>query len=232
MTTRAITFYGSTVGKKAVMAVTGLVGFGYLVGHMAGNLLVFAGPAAINAYADFLHHSPVLLWGTRAVLTVSIILHLHCAFTLWGRNNDARPRSYYQRKDLATNYAALTMRYGGVLLLAFIIYHILHLTWGMTGHIGYEFEPGNVYNNVVLGFMHPAVAGFYIVAMCALGLHLYHGIWSLTQSLGLDHPKYNSLRQQAAIVGTLVVVLGMVSIPISVQTGVLMPVPAEGVAGE
>ncbi len=228
MTTRAITFYGSTVGKKVVMAVTGLVGLGYLVGHMTGNLLVFAGPAAINAYANFLHHSPALLWGTRAVLTISIILHVHCAFSLWSRNNEARPRSYYQRKDLATNYAALTMRYGGVLLLAFVIYHLLHLTWGMTGHIGYEFDEANVYNNIVLGFMHPAVAGFYILSMCALGMHLYHGIWSLTQSLGLDHPKYNQLRQQAAIVGTLVVVLGFVSVPISVQTGVLTPVAVEG----
>lgn len=225
MTTRAITFYGSTVGKKVVMAITGLVGFGYLVGHMTGNLLAFRSPEAINAYAQFLHSSPGILWGTRAILVASILLHVHCAFVLWSRNNEARPRSYYQRKDLATNYAALTMRYGGVVLLAFIIYHLLHLTWGFTGHIGYEFDEHDVYNNLVLGFMHPAVAGVYIIAQCALGLHLYHGIWSLTQSVGLDHPKYNALRQRAAVLGTLLVVLGFVAVPISVQTGVLQPVP-------
>lgn len=227
MTTRAITFYGSTVGKKAVMAITGLIGFGFLVGHMSGNLLVFAGPEALNAYSNFLRNSLPILWTTRVVLTVAVLLHIHCAFSLWGRNNDARPRSYYQRKDLATNYAALTMRYGGLVLLLFIIYHLLHLTWGFTGHIGYEFDHANVYNNLVIGFQHPAVAGFYIVAQCALGMHLYHGIWSLTQSLGADHPKYNALRQRAAIAGTLLVVLGFVSIPISVQTGVLQPVPPE-----
>lgn len=227
MTTRAITFYGSTIGKKVVMAITGLIGFGFLVGHMTGNLLVFAGPAALNAYSNFLHGSLPLLWGTRLVLTAAVALHVHCAFSLWGRNNDARPRSYYQRKDLATNYAALTMRYGGLVLLLFVIYHLLHLTWGFTGHIGYEFDENNVYNNLVIGFQHPAVAGFYIVAQCALGMHLYHGIWSLTQSLGADHPKYNALRQRAAIAGTLLVVLGFVVIPISVQTGVLQPVAPE-----
>jgi len=227
MTTRAITFYGSTIGKKVVMAVTGLIGLGFLVGHMTGNLLVFAGPAALNAYSNFLHASLPLLWGTRIVTIVAVVLHVHCAFSLWGLNNQARPKSYYQRKDLATNYAALTMRYGGVLLLLFIVYHLLHLTWGYTGHIGYEFDENNVYNNLVLGFQHPAVAGFYIIAQCALGMHLYHGIWSLTQSLGADHPKYNKLRQRASVAGTLLVVLGFVSIPISVQTGVLQPVAPE-----
>ena len=227
MTTRATTFYGTTIGKKVVMAITGLIGIGYLVGHMSGNLLVFAGPEALNAYSNFLRNSLPILWTTRVVVTVAVLLHIHCAFSLWGRNNEARPRSYYQRKDLATNYAALTMRYGGLILLLFIIYHLLHLTWGFTGHIGYEFDHENVYNNLVIGFQHPAVAGFYIIAQCALGMHLYHGIWSLTQSLGADHPKYNALRQRAAIAGTLLVVLGFVSIPISVQTGVLQPVPPE-----
>jgi succinate dehydrogenase / fumarate reductase cytochrome b subunit len=232
MTTRATTFYGTTIGKKVVMAITGLIGVGYLVGHMSGNLLIFAGPEAINAYANFLHTTPSLLWGTRLVLLASIILHVHCAFALWGRNNDARPRSYYQRKDLATNYAALTMRYGGLTLLAFIIYHLLHLTWGQTSHIGYEFDPHNVYNNLVLGFQNPMVAGFYILAQALLGMHLYHGIWSLTQTLGADHPKYNPLRSAASAGLTLIIVLGFVSVPISVLTGVLEPVPDAGVVAE
>lgn len=227
MTTTAITFYGSTIGKKVVMAVTGLIGFGFLVGHMAGNLLTFAGPAAINAYSNFLHGNLALLWGTRLVMTAAIILHVHCAFALWGRNNEARPRSYYQRKDLATNYAALTMRYGGLVLLLFVVYHLLHLTWGVEQVSGHEFDPDNVYNNIVHGFSNPAIAGFYVVAQIALGMHLYHGIWSLTQTVGADHPKYNALRQRISIAGTLVVVLGFVSVPISVQTGVLRPVAPE-----
>jgi succinate dehydrogenase / fumarate reductase cytochrome b subunit len=160
----------------------------------------------------------------------SIILHVHCAFSLWGRNNDARPRTYYQRKDLATNYAALTMRYGGLVLLAFIIYHLLHLTWGQTAMIGYEFDPNNCYNNLVLGFQNPIVSGFYILAMGALGMHLYHGIWSLTQTLGADHPKYNPLRSAASAAITLVIVLGFISVPISVLTGTLEPMATDNAA--
>jgi succinate dehydrogenase / fumarate reductase, cytochrome b subunit len=226
MTARAITFYESTIGKKVTMAVTGLIGFGFLVGHMLGHLIAFKGAEPYNAYAHFLKNSGGLLWGTRLVLLVAIALHVHCVFALWGRNNEARPRSYYQRKDLATNYAALTMRYGGLVLLLFIVYHLAQFTWGIeavTGGIPYD--PENPYNNMVIGFQSPVISGFYILAMAALGMHLYHGIWSLTQTLGADHPKYNALRQQAAIAATLVVVLGFVSVPVSVLSGVLEPVP-------
>jgi len=224
MSTRAVTFYGTTIGKKVVMAISGLIGFGFLVGHMAGNLKVFVGADSFNEYSAFIHNTPGLLWGTRVVLLGAIAAHVHAAFSLWSRNNDARPRSYAQRKDLATNYAALTMRYGGLVLLSFIIYHLLHLTVGMTSHLGYEFDPTNPFNNLVLGFSHPIVAGFYILAQCALGLHLYHGLWSLTQTLGGDHPKYNALRRSGAAGLTLVVILGFISIPISVLTGALEPV--------
>jgi succinate dehydrogenase / fumarate reductase, cytochrome b subunit len=225
MSTRAISFYGSTIGKKVVMAITGLIGVGFLLGHMTGHLLTFKGAGAYNEYAHFLQGLGALLWVARLTLLGAIVLHAHCAFSLWSRNNEARPRAYYQRKDLATNYAALTMRYGGVLLLLFLAYHIAHFTWGVTEPIdGVPFDPDNAYNNLVLSFQNPAIAGFYIVAMCALGMHLYHGIWSLTQSLGADHPKYNALRQRASIAGTLVVVLGFIVVPVSVQTGVLQPV--------
>ncbi len=229
MSTRAVTFYGTTIGKKVVMAISGLMGLGFLVGHMAGNLKVFAGADAFNEYAAFLHNTPGLLWSARTVLLAAIAAHVHAAFSLWSRNNDARPRSYARRKDLATNYAALTMRYGGLVLLSFILYHLLHLTVGMTTHLGYEFDPTNPFNNLVIGFSHPFVAGFYILAQCALGLHLYHGLWSLTQTLGADHPKYNALRSAGAAGLTLVIVLGFVSIPISVLTGNLVPVGAGAV---
>jgi succinate dehydrogenase / fumarate reductase cytochrome b subunit len=228
MTTRAITFYGTTIGKKVVMAVSGLIVVGWLLAHMIGNATIFAGPEAVNHYAALLRENPPILWGQRLLLIAALGSHIHAAFSLWSRNNDARPKAYYQRKDLATNYAALTMRYGGLVLISFIIYHILHLTIGMTGHLGYEFNPEDVYNNVVLGFSHPAVAGAYIIAQCALGMHLYHGIWSLTQTLGADHPKYNALRQGAAVAGTLIIILGFISIPISVLTGNLAPTEGAG----
>lgn len=230
MTTRAITFYESTIGKKVAMAVSGLVGFGFVIGHMTGHLLTFKSAQAYNDYAHFLQGLGGLLWLARFTLLAAVIVHIHCAFTLWSRNNQARPRAYYQRKDLATNYAALTMRYGGVLILLFLVYHIAHFTWGVTEPLdGVPFDPDNAYNNLVLSFQKPALAGFYILCMCALGMHLYHGIWSLTQSLGLDHPKYNKLRQGAAMVGSALIVLGFIAVPISVQTGVLLPVdPATG----
>lgn len=224
MATRAITFYGTTVGKKVAMAVSGLVVVLWLVLHMLGNVAIFAGREAYNQYASFLADRPPLLWGQRFVMLAAIGVHIHAAFALWARNSEARPRAYYQRKDLATNYAALTMRYGGMTLLAFIIFHLLHLTVGVTAPMGYEFVKGDVYNNVVLGFQRPGVAGFYILAQCALGMHLFHGVWSLTQTLGADHPKYNKLRQTVAAILTAVVVLGFVSIPLSVLTGTLQPV--------
>jgi succinate dehydrogenase / fumarate reductase, cytochrome b subunit len=229
MTARALTFYGSTIGKKVVMAITGLIGFGFIVGHMTGHLIAFKGALPYNQYAHFLKSTLPLLWGTRITLLVAIALHVHCVLSLWARNNEARPRSYYQRKDLATNYAALTMRYGGLFLLFFILYHLAQFTWGVaplaeaiTG--GVPYDPYNPYNNMIIGFQNPLIAGFYILAMLALGMHLYHGIWSLTQTLGAEHPKYNGLRKQASIVGTLIVVLGFLTVPISVLTGVLEPV--------
>jgi succinate dehydrogenase / fumarate reductase cytochrome b subunit len=221
MTTRALTFYGTTIGKKVAMAVSGLIVVGWLFAHMLGNVTIFAGPEAVNHYAALLRHNPPILWGQRIVVLVAIVLHMHAAFALWAVNNDARPRSYYQRKNLATDYAALTMRYGGITILLFIFYHLAHLTFGETQHLGYEFDPENVYANVVQGFAHPAVAGLYILAQCALAMHLYHGIWSLTQTLGVEHPKLDKLRKGAAVVLTLIIVLGFVSIPVAVQLGTL-----------
>src|SRR5688572_5990427 len=123
MTTRAISFYETTIGKKVAMATSGLVIVGWLVLHMLGNVAVFAGREAYNEYAAFLADRPPLLWGQRIVMLAAIVVHIHAAFSLWARNNEARPRAYHQRKDLATDYAALTMRYGGIVLLSFIIYH-------------------------------------------------------------------------------------------------------------
>jgi succinate dehydrogenase / fumarate reductase cytochrome b subunit len=223
MTTRALTFYGTTIGKKVAMAVSGLIVVGWLFAHMLGNITIFAGPEAVNKYAAILRENPPILWGQRIVMLAAIGVHIHAAFALWAVNNDARPRSYHQRKNQATDYAALTMRYGGITILLFIFYHIAHLTLGQTAHLGYEFDAQNVYANVVLGFSNPIVAGFYLLAQAALSLHLYHGIWSLTQTLGVEHPRFDKLRKGAAVALTAIIVLGFVSIPVAVQLGTLAP---------
>jgi succinate dehydrogenase / fumarate reductase cytochrome b subunit len=227
MTTRAMKFYATTIGKKVAMAVSGFVVVGWLVLHMLGHVAAFSGRTTYNEYAAFLADRPPLLWGQRLVLAIALVVHIHAAFSLWARNSDARPRDYARRKDLATNYAALTMRYGGLLLFAFIIFHVLTLTVGETEILGYEFVPGDVYNNMIIGFQNPLIVALYLVAMAALGMHLYHGIWSLTQTLGADHPKYNGLRQLIASGLTVLIVLGFMSVPISVLTGVLAPDPPE-----
>jgi succinate dehydrogenase / fumarate reductase cytochrome b subunit len=225
MTTRALSFYETTIGKKVAMAASGLIVVGWLVLHMLGHLAAFSGREIYNAYAAFLADRPPLLWGQRTVLAGALVLHIHAALSLWGRNSEARPRAYYQRKNLATNPAALTMRIGGLLLLSFIVYHVLTLTVGLTSHLGFEFVHGDVYNNLTLALGHPVVAGFYILAMVVLGMHLYHGIWSLTQTFGWDHPKYNSLRQWVSMGLMAIIVVGFAIIPISVLTGRLEPVP-------
>lgn len=219
MTTSTPTFYGSTIGKKVAMAVSGLVVVGWLLLHMLGNVTIFLGREAVNKYAAVLADNPPILWGQRIVVLMALGTHIHAALSLLSHNAKARPVNYRQRKDLATNYAALTMKYGGFTLLAYLVYHIAHLTLGITG----PFVQGDVYNNLVLGFQNPAVAGFYVLAQCALALHLFHGIWSLTQTLGVEHPKYNLVRVQAAAVLTAIIVGGFVSIPIAVQAGVLQP---------
>lgn len=196
MTTRAITLYGTTIGKKVAMAVSGLVVVGWLLAHMLGNITIFAGREAVNKYAAILADNPPLLWGQRIILLIALGTHIHAAISLVSRNAGARPVAYNRRKDLATNYAALTMKYGGFTLLAYILYHLAHLTLGVTG---LPFVKGDVYNNLVHGFQNPLVAGLYLVAQGALAMHLFHGIWSLTQTLGAEHPKYNALRKLSLI---------------------------------
>ncbi|MFT3921325.1 MAG: succinate dehydrogenase cytochrome b subunit [Myxococcales bacterium] len=222
MTTRVMTFYGTTIGKKVAMATSGLIVVGWVILHMLGHLGAFAGRDKYNEYAGFLANNPPLLWGQRIVLLAALAVHIQCAFALWGKSAEARPKQYMQRKNLATNYAALTMRYGGILLLSFILYHVLTLTVGVGN--AFVFVHGDVYNNLTQALANPVIAVLYIAAMGVLGMHLYHGIWSLTQTLGLDHPKYNGLRSGIAGALTVVIVLGFISVPLSVLTGNLQPV--------
>lgn len=220
MSAQQLSFYQTTLGKKVVMAISGVILIGFVLGHMAGNLQIFLGPEKLDAYAEFLHSMPALLWGTRIVLLVSVFAHFLSAFSLWKQNKVARPQAYAKQVSQATTYAARTMRWGGVIVLLFIVYHLLHLTVGAPV-AGYEIVHGKVYDNVVNGFSNPAIAGFYIIAQACLGLHLYHGTWSLMQTLGFNHDKYNHLRRNIACGVSLLITIGNISIPVSVLTGCL-----------
>ncbi len=218
-------FYGSSLGKKAVMAVTGLVLFGFILGHLVGNLKLYQGQAVFDAYAEHLRElgAPFLgegqfLWLFRAALLLAVAFHIHAAWALTVQNRRARPAGYEVEDRHQSTYAARTMRWGGVIILLFVIYHLLHLTFG-TAHP--DFVPGKVFQNVIVGFSIPWVAIFYVVANLALGLHLHHGLWSLFQSLGWNHPKLNPWRRRFAALFAILVTLGNVSFPIAVLTGVV-----------
>lgn len=212
------TFYRSTIGKKMVMAVTGLVWLGFVTGHVLGNLLIFQGPAAINGYADLLKSSAAILWGVRGVLLGSLLLHVHAAATLTIRNRQARPDRYARHETPTTTRSALTLRVGGVILLGFVVFHLLHFT---TGTVHPAFSPTDVYNNMLIGFSVPAVAGFYLLAMAALALHLHHGVWSFFQTMGWSHPHLDPLRRRVATALAVVVPLGFSAIVFAAAFGLV-----------
>lgn len=202
------------------MAVTGVILVGFLIGHFVGNALVFVGPEAINSYSAFLHNSHGLLWVARAVLLASVGLHIGAALRLYAMNTSARPQRYQVKHDSVTNYAARTMMVTGPILLGFIIFHLAHLTFGVT--MGdYDHSHTDVYSNVVSSFSVPWVSFVYIVSMLALGNHLFHGTWSMFQSLGFNHSAYNKRIMRAALGITLFVTLGNISIPLAVLFGIV-----------
>jgi succinate dehydrogenase / fumarate reductase, cytochrome b subunit len=211
-------FYLTTVGKKFVMAVTGIVLLGFVFVHMLGNLQVFAGPAKLNAYAAFLHGNPKLLWTFRVVLLASVLWHVLIAIQLTLRNWANRPQKYKVVKYREADVSSRTMIYGGIFLVAFVVYHVAHLTLGA---VGPTFDPKDVYGNVVAGFRVWWISGFYIVGMIALGLHLYHGAWSLFQTLGLSHPLYNPLRRWLATGFAVLVAGANILMPVAVLAGVV-----------
>ena len=210
-------FLASSIGRKIVMAATGVVLFGFVTVHMIGNTQAYMGAGPFNHYAEFLHtmlHGAGI-WIFRAVLLTSGLLHIWAATTLTLDNRAARPVGYRQQQAVASTWASRTMRWTGVLLAIFIVYHILHLTLG-TLHPA--FDPTNPYSNFVKGFQVPAAAGFYIVAQLCLGLHMWHGVWSCTQTLGLAHPRFDNLRRAFATGLTVLVVGVNISFPLAVLT--------------
>lgn len=233
-------FYGTTVGKKLTMAATGLILVGFVVGHMVGNLKIFMGvnPATghykLDDYAFFLHHMGAdlmghegVLWMVRVVLLGAVVLHAISGIQLARLNRRAKPIGYQVKRTQSANAASKTMIYGGLFLIAFIVFHLLHFT---TGHVHTNgFVEGEVYSNVWKGFQSPIAVGFYVVAMAALSLHLYHGTWSMFQTLGVDTPRWNAGIRAAAKVLAVVLFFGFSAVPISVATGVLK-VPDEAVS--
>ena len=222
-----VDFYRSTIGKKIIMGVTGLVGVGFVILHMAGNLQAFVGQQKINAYGALLH-GPLaeLTWLLRIVLIVSVILHVLMAYQLTRISQAARPIGYQKKQTQVATLASRTMKWGGVLLLVFIVVHLLHFTteqidpagWrGMTDLRGNR----DVYGNIVGSFRIWWVAAFYIIAMIALGLHLYHGAWSSIRTLGYAKSSPNPLHRNIALVVAGVIWLGFTIIPVAVVAGFL-----------
>ncbi len=208
--------WDSTLGKKTVMAVTGAIGLGYLIAHVIGNLLIFRDAASIDAYARFLKSNPGLLWSVRAILFVAVIAHIIAAYQLARMSQKSRPIAYKRWRPVRSDFASRTMRWTGLIVGIFIVYHVLHFTLG-TVHP--DFHEGEVYHNVTAGFRVWYVSAFYIAAMLALFGHLFHGAWSMFQSLGLNHPRYNKLVRTLATIITIFVVAGFISIPVAVLLG-------------
>lgn len=199
------------------MAVTGILLVGFLLSHMASNILIFKDPSALDAYAEWLRSFGPLLWVARLGLLAVAALHVWSAIALTRMNRAARPVGYGRLTPAASSWGARTMRVGGFVLLFFIVFHILHFT---TGTLHPDFLAGDVGQNVIVGFqLQPAVAAFYLVAMLALGLHLSHGVWSFFQTLGLHHPRWNGLRRVVAWTLAVLIAGGLGLIPLGVLAG-------------
>ncbi|MFI5053641.1 MAG: succinate dehydrogenase cytochrome b subunit [Acidimicrobiia bacterium] len=219
-------FWRSAVGKKWVMAVSGIILLGYVAAHMVGNLKVFLGKDHINVYGDWLRTlgepalpRTVVLWGMRIVLIAAFVLHIVAAAQLTRMNRRARPTKYQSSRDyVAANFASRTMRWTGVIVALFVVFHLLDLTWGSANP---HFVRGDPYDNLFYSFERVPVAIVYILAMLALGIHIFHGAWSMFQSLGLNNPRWNIWRRYFAIAFALVITVGNVSMPLLITTGVV-----------
>ncbi|HEV7387105.1 MAG TPA: succinate dehydrogenase cytochrome b subunit [Gemmatimonadaceae bacterium] len=211
-------FYGTMIGKKAVMGVTGLIGIGFVIVHAVGNLLVFRGRDAINSYSHFLKSTGELLWGLRIVLIGAVILHVIAAVQLTRQSRAARPIGYAKRDPQAATLASRTMRWGGALLLVFIVVHILHFTTGTIRPAGF-FSQQDVYANVVSSFRIWWVSLFYVVAMIALGLHIFHGAWSSVRSIGVSPESPAPLHHRMSLAIAVGLWAAFTAIPIAVFAG-------------
>lgn len=238
--TGVLTLYRTSVGKKVIMAVTGFILVGFVVFHMYGNTKMYQGPEVFNEYAAGLREigHPIfghehLLWVARLVLLGAVVLHIWSAATLTRQSqrstaaNAVGGLKRYGEQKRQTGYAAYTMRYGGLVIFLFILFHLAHLTFGAFYGAGQYMHPENgeyqVYNNVVYGFQNPIISGLYLLTMIFLGLHLFHGVWSMFQTLGLNSAKYTGLLRGLAVLIALLVTIGNLSFPIAVMAGMVGP---------
>jgi succinate dehydrogenase / fumarate reductase, cytochrome b subunit len=218
---RTLTLGDTSIGKKVLVALTGLALFGFVLTHMVGNLQVFLGPEALNTYAANLKKLGPLLWVARLGLLAAAVVHIVLSLSLVREAAGARPIGYRLKQSQATSYAARTMKWSGPMLACFIVYHIAHFTWPGVAMGAYAHSAHDVYSNVVNGFRVPWVTAIYLVAQVLLGLHLYHGSWSLFQTLGLNHPRYNGLRRTVPRLIAITIVAGNVAMPLAVLAGVI-----------
>lgn len=206
----------STIGKKIAMALTGLLLVGFLISHMISNVLVFVDRSSLDHYAAWLRSFGPLLWIPRLILLGAVVIHIVAAYQLTMMARAGRGVAYREHDRPASTYASRTMRWGGVLILVFIIFHILHYTVGI---IHPDFREGEVGRNLVRGMESTPVALFYLISMIALGAHLLHGIWSVFQTLGINHPTWNRWRRGIALGLTILVAGGFASIPAAALLG-------------
>lgn len=229
-----IDLYSTAVGKKYVMAITGIGLLGFVLFHMIGNLKMYMGQSELNHYAHFLERLlyPILpekamLWIFRAGLISMVGLHLHAAYTLTVINRQARPVKYQSERDYqVASFASRTMRASGIIVVLFLIWHLLDFTFGagaVNSYVGTKDAEGlkDVYGAVAFSLNRVPVAIFYVLANIALGTHLFHGVWSLFQSLGWNNPRFNKWRRTLASAFATVIVVGNVSFPIAVLAGVV-----------
>ena len=225
MSIQTLKFYETTIGKKIVMAISGAILLGFVLSHMAGNLLIFAGDqgAALNAYAESLREllGGGGLWVARIVLISAVAAHAWSAVQLAGINRGARKQRYQRKASLASTMASRSMLFGGLAILFYIIFHLVHLTFGavpdtMVQMQGSSILEHDVYQSLIKSFQQTWIAAIYLVAQVFLGLHLYHGAWSFMQTLGLSHPRYDAYRKQFAGAFAAIVCLGFASVPIAV----------------
>lgn len=214
----------SSIGKKALMAVTGAVWIGYLLLHMWGNFHIFQGAEAFNHYAEFLRTvgEPVfsyaqVLWLIRIIIVASLAAHMWSAWDLYRMAQHARSTNYAVKRVVQANYASRFMRIGGVVIILFVIFHLAHYTWGWVT----EFDPADPYRNVVVGFSNPVIVLFYLLALASLGLHLFHGVWSMFQTLGLNSRRFDGFFRGLAVFTALVVPIGFATVPLAVLFGIL-----------
>jgi len=220
-------FYRSTVGKKVIMAVTGIIWIVFVILHVAGNLQAFFGADKLNAYSALLHGPGAeLLWLMRIVLVVALVLHVLMSWQLWARARAARPDDFRERDPQVSTWASRQMRWGGLAFLAFIVFHLLHFTTRNVDPAGWAHRTDasgryDIYGNLVGSFQVWWVTAIYLAAMVLLGLHLWHGVWASVRSLGVAKPSDNPMRRRLAPVLAIALWLGFSLVPIAVLAGVI-----------